>query len=192
MDRAELKQEYFDWLYDIVYPWDKQVSDDYKNTKLLRFLFDTPFYSNVEGDDNRISDGVNLRYEFGYEKGYDDPTVIVYLDDRPCSMLEVMIALAIRCEKQIMADIAYGDRTSQWFRKMISSLGFKGMNNRQFDEMYANEVTTRFLEHDYYPDGRGSLFALSNPSRDMRTVEIWSQMNEYLNEYTNRERFIEG
>ena len=189
MDRKELKDKYFNWLYDLVYPYDKSLSDGYKNTKLLRFLFETPFYSSIEMDDNRISDGIALRYKFGYLYGYDDRTVLIYLDDRECSVLEVMVGLADRCEQQIMSDDAYGDRTSQWFRKMISSLGFNGMNNRQFDEMYVSEVITRFLEHEYEPNGRGGLFALSAPSRDMRTVEIWSQLCEYLNEYTSKERY---
>ena len=189
MDREELKNEYFDWLYGLVYPWDKDVSEEYRNTRLLRFLFETPFYSVIENDSNRISDGICLRYEFGYQKGYDDRTVLIYLDDRECSVLELMIGLAIKCEKQIMYDVAYGDRTAQWFRKMISSLGLNGMNNRQFDEMYVNEVVDKFLNREYEADGRGSLFAISNPSRDMRTVEIWSQLCEYLNEYTNTERY---
>ncbi len=189
MDRNELKEQYFNWLYGLVYPWDKNVSDDYRNTKLLKFLFDTPFYSPIEMDGNRVSDGLSLRTEFGDKFGYEDRDIIIYLDDRDCSVLELMIALAIRCEKQIMYDVAYGDRTAQWFKKMISSLGLNGMNNRQFDEYYVSQVIDRFLNHDYEPDGRGSLFALSNPSRDMRNVEIWSQLCEYLNEYTNAERY---
>lgn len=189
MDRNEIKEQYFNWLYDLVYPWDKDLNDDYRNTKLLKFLFNTPFYSPIEMDNNRISDGLSLRTEFGDIFGYDDREIIVYLDDRQCSVLELMIGLAIRCEKQIMYDVAYGDRTSQWFKKMISSLGLNGMNNRQFDEMYVSEVMDKFINHDYEPDGRGSLFALSNPSRDMRDVEIWSQLCEYLNEYTMAERY---
>ena len=189
MDRNELKEQYFDWLYGLVYPWDKDLNDDYRNTKLLKFLFDTPFYSPIEMDDNRVSDGLELRYEFGYQFGYQDKDITIYLDDRQCSVLELMIGLAIKCEKQIMYDVAYGDRTAQWFKKMISSLGLNGMNNRQFDEMYVSEVMDKFINHDYEPDGRGSLFALSNPSRDMRDVEIWSQLCEYLNEYTTTERY---
>ena len=189
MDRKELINEYFEWLYDLVYPYDKTISEEYRKSKLLRYLFETPFYSSIAMDDNRISDGISLRYEFGYQKGYDDETVLIYLDSRECSVLEVMIGLAIRCETQLMSDIEYGDRTTQWFRKMIASLGFNSMNNRQFDKHYVSEVLERFLEHQYEPDGRGGLFDLTNPTRDMRTVEIWSQLCEYLNEYTKNEQY---
>lgn len=189
MDREELKKEYFDWLYSLVYPLDANIPEGYRKTKLLWYLFSVPFYSSITMDDNRVSDGISLRYEFGYQKGYEDKTVLIYLDNRDCSVLEVMIGLAIRCETQLMQDIEYGDRTTQWFRKMISSLGFNAMNNRQYDEQYVAKVLNKFLEHQYEPDGRGGLFALTNPSRDMRTVEIWSQLCEYLNEYTQFEQY---
>ena len=189
MDREELRNEYFDWLYSLAYPYDNAISEEYRKSKLLRYLFETSFYSSIAMDDNRISDGISLRYEWGYIQGYDDETVLICLDSQPCSVLEVMIGLAIRCEQQLMSDIEYGDRTTQWFRKMIASLGFNSMNNRQFDKNYVKEVLDRCLEHQYEPDGRGGLFALTNPTRDMRTVEIWSQLCEYLNEYTQYEQY---
>lgn len=191
MDRDELREKYFDWLYGLVYPMDDQLPEEYRKTKLLRYLFETAFYSSMVMDENRISDGIALRYDFGFRFGYDDRTVLTYLDDRDCSVLELMIGLAVRCEQQIMADINYGDRTTQWFRKMIASLGFNGMNNRNYDEMYVAQVVDKFLNHDYEPNGRGGLFELSAPSRDMRTVEIWGQLCDYLNEYTSKENYAD-
>lgn len=191
MDRDELREKYFHWLYGLVYPMDDQLPEEYRKTKLLRYLFETPFYSSMVMDENRISDGIALRYDFGFRFGYDDRTVLTYLDDRDCSVLELMIGLAVRCEQQIMADINYGDRTTQWFRKMVASLGFNGMNNRNYDEMYVARVVDKFLNHDYEPNGRGGLFELSAPSRDMRTVEIWGQLCDYLNEYTSKENYAD-
>lgn len=46
-----------------------------------------------------------------------------YLDNRPCSVLEMIIALAIRLEEHIMDDPDIGNRTGQWFWDMIVSLG---------------------------------------------------------------------
>lgn len=189
MDREELKTLYFEWLYSLVYPQDKALSEEYRKTKLLWFLFETPFYSSIPQDEHRISDGLGLRYKFGDRFGYDDKTVLIYLDNRECSVLEMMVALAERCENQIMYDPEYGDRTTQWFRKMIASLGLNDMNNLHFDEMYVSKVIDRFLEHEYEPNGSGGLFALSAADMDMSTVEIWRQLCAYLNEYIAKEQY---
>ena len=74
-------------------------------------------------DGNRAEDGIDLRYRFGHEQHYSDAMVASFLDDRPCSVLEMMIALSIRCEEHIMDDPDVGNRTGQWFWSMIASLG---------------------------------------------------------------------
>ena len=38
------------------------------------------------------------------------------------------------------------------------------------------------LYTSYAPDGKGGLFTIRNPRFDMRSMEIWYQMNCYLNE----------
>lgn len=185
MDRKELKERYFNWLYGLVFPWDRDQEDDpYGFQKLLRYLYSVEFYSPIEKDKNRIQDGVDLRYEFGWTFGFDDYEITVHLDDIPCTVLEMMVALARRCENQFMQDSEYGDRTNQWFRKMIMSLGLRGMYNINYNPSYVKMVIERFLNHDYEPNGTGGLFALKNPTKDMRTVEIWEQLCAYLNTIT--------
>lgn len=184
MDRQELKELYFQWLYGKVFSWDKDFDERFTFTKLLRYLHSVTFYSSFEMDENRAVDGMDLRYEFGYEKGYSDQDITIYLDDTPCSVLEMMVALAIRCERNFMLDNEYGDRTGQWFRKMLSSLGFSGMYNANFDQDKAEEIIERFLNHEYEANGKGGLFAIKHPTRDMRTQEIWGQLSSYINTIT--------
>jgi hypothetical protein len=43
-------------------------------------------------------------------------------------------------------------------------------------------VLDRFLDRDYEPDGRGGLFRVKHTDEDLRFVEIWYQMNWYLDE----------
>lgn len=181
--REELTNKYFDWLYSLVYSLDEYASEPFKHTKLLRYLYNVPFYSSIPRDENRIADGISLRYEFGYQFGYSDHDITVYLDSRQCSVLEVMVGLASRCEKQIMADDNYGDRTGQWFDKMIRSLGLSGMTNQYFNEDAVSRKIKRFLNHDYEPNGKGGLFTVKNSPLDMRTVELWVQLCAFLNEY---------
>ena len=106
----ELRKEYFEWLYYLV--CDKRFSEQNSYRKLFEHLHNTEFVYFVSMDGNRAQDGIDLRYRFGCSIGYKD--ISEYLDG-PCSVLEMMIALAIRCEEKIMDDPAYGDRTGQWF-----------------------------------------------------------------------------
>lgn len=180
----ELREQYFNWLYDIVYPWDhSEENKDFTFYELARYLHSVDFYSSIDMDENRAMDGVDLRYTFGYEKGYSDQEIITSLERRPCSVFEMMVALADRCERQIMDDIEYGNRTGQWYSKMIKSLGLGSMYNRNFNREYVKSVVDRFLKHDYEPNGSGGLFALRHPTRDMRYVEIWGQLCAFLNEF---------
>lgn len=148
---------------------------------LMGQLHNTDFQYTLPMDGNRESDGIDLRYRYGHDVGLDNATVARYLDDRPCSMLEMMVALAIRCEEHFMWDPDFGDRTGYWFWTMIESLGLSSMTDDRYDEDYVDRVLERFFNREYGRDGRGGLFTVRNPIKDMRSLDIWYQMNEYLN-----------
>lgn len=169
-----LKNEYFEWLSDIVVGtrFPREVS--YR--KLLMRLHSTPFTYTIPRDENRVADGIELRYRFGMAKDYPEYDLI----DDPCSILEMMVALVMRCESTIMDDPEYGNRTGEWFWNMIRSLGLSSMTDSNFDRDYVDEVLTRFLNRDYEPDGKGGLFYIKNYERDLRNVEIWYQLCWYL------------
>ena len=180
--REEIQDQYLEWIYDLVLDRSCDVKPQYAYDKLIRELYSIEFYSINEMDGNRISDGIHLRYTFGCNMGYTDREVILYLDNRPCSVLEMMTALANRCESQIMTNESYGDRTRKWFRKMLMSLGLHGMNNMSFDKEVVDRVIERFLDREYEYSGKGGLFALRHPDRDQRGLDIWAQMCDYLYE----------
>lgn len=180
--RDDIREEYLAWLYDLVLDRSCDISEDYAYDELVRELYSIEFYSDIEMDKNRILDGVGLRYTFGYEKGYDDREICIYLDSSPCSVLEMMAALAKRCESQIMTDDSFGNRTRKWFRKMLMSLGLSGMYNMNYNKRYVDKVIDNFLKRQYEYSGKGGLFALRNPDRDQRNLEIWAQMCDYLYE----------
>ena len=95
----------------------------------------------------------------------------------------MMVALAIRCEENIMDDPSYGNRTGQWFWGMIVNLGLGFMTDSRFDEKFVDDVIFRFLNREYEPDGKGGLFTVRNCKYDLRTVEIWYQMCWYLDTF---------
>lgn len=177
MDRNQINNEYFNWMYQMV--CDERYSTKYR--KLLSHLYDTEFTYSIGMDGNRAEDGIDLRYRFGDSHNYSQPIIANYLDDRPCSVLEMMIALSIRCEEHIMEDPDIGDRTGQWFWNMIVSLGLGSMTDARYDEAHVDEVIQRFLNREYKPNGEGGLFTVEHGQGDMRSIEIWYQMHLYLN-----------
>lgn len=181
MSGNELADGYFEWMYQLVY--DRRYCKHRSYRKLTKCLHNTDFTYLVPLDGNRFDDGIELRYRFGRKNGFEDVTIATCLDDRPCSVLEMMVALAVRCEEHIMADPDIGNRTGEWFWQMVATLGLAGMFDSAFNQSYTNDVLRRFLNREYAPDGKGGLFAIENCPHDLRNIEIWYQMNWYLNKY---------
>ena len=167
MKIAKLKEKYFNWLCNIVYD-ENYVEQSYD--RLLEYLHDHKFMYTIPLDENRASDGVYLRYRF-MDEAYD-----ILTDE--CSILEMMVALAIHCE-DIMAD-ADTDRTAYWFWNMVNSLGLSSMTDDDFDTKYVDHVIYRLLNHKYKPYGKYGLFTVYNCEYDLRNEEIWKQMMVYL------------
>lgn len=179
MTQAQTIDEYIAWMLDKVCK-DARQKNDY--SELFLYLHGRRFEWIHPMDANRQTDGEDLRYQFGRDMNLPDPMVASYLDDRPCSILEMMVALAIRCEDRFAFDPDIGNRTNVWFWEMVESLGLLNMTNDRFDIDYVANIINRFLDRKYSPDGRGSLFTLKHPMKDMRHVDIWYQMCYYLNE----------
>lgn len=178
MTRHEINNKYFDWMCHLVSDQKYAKRSSYK--KLLTYLHNVEFVYIIGQDGNRYEDGIDLRYRFGYEYGIPIAIITTYLDDRPCSILEMLIALSLRCEEHIMDNPDIGDRTGRWFWGMISNLGLDSMTDSNFDIDYANEVIDRFLNRKYDHDGEGGLVTIHNCRYDMRSIEIWYQMMWYL------------
>lgn len=136
-------------------------------------------------DGNRYEDGISLRYRFGRESNIHEAVISRDLDYYPCSVLEMMIALAIRCEEDYMSDPSYGDRSYIWFNDMLESLGLYPMSDDHFQQQYVIEHVYRFLNHQYSSNGKGGLFTVDRPGVDMRQEEIWKQAMWHLTSIYN-------
>lgn len=177
----QVKNKYFDWLYD--YVSEGRTSSNISFRKLFMLLHDIEFTFTIRNDVNRARDGVGLRYRFAMAT--DDEQALDILDG-PCSVLEMILALAIRCEETIMDDARYGDRTGQWFWGMLADLGIGYITDEMFNEEYRELIIDKvqiFLERRYDPNGKGGLFYISNCKDDLRDVEIWIQLCWYLDKY---------
>lgn len=181
--RERVNDEYFEWLFDQVS--DRQTSKATSFRKLLMRLHDADFRYSIPRDQNRAEDGADLRRRFIIANNYGDSyDFLMGCLDRPCSVLEMMIALAIRCEETIMDDAHVGDRTKQWFWGMVTNLGLGSMVDGRFNRRFVDDVINRFLDREYEPDGKGGLFTVRNCKFDLRTVEIWYQLCWYLDTIT--------
>ena len=190
MDNYDISSEYFEWLYSLVGTnWRfTRTNDSFR--RLFKQLHEIDFTYTLPMDSNREADGIDLRYRFGYDTDYSFAMIAAEIDIHPCSVLEMLIALAVRCEEQIMSDPDYGDRTSDWFWGMLDSLNISSFSDRVFDrerEEYIQEAVDIFMDRRYEADGTGGgLFIVTNPPEDLRNVDIWYQMNWCLTKNMER------
>lgn len=174
--RYSVEKKYFEWMYEIVCG-EYNKTGPYSFRKLMLYLHSVEFTFTNRRDINRAKDGEKLRYRFAYDTGC--ACADSYLEG-PCSILEMMVALAIKCEENYMDNPKFGNRTRQWFWRMVASLGLNGMTDAQYNQDEIDEIIKRFLKRNYEPDGCGGLFTVKNHDRDMRKIEIWDQMQAYL------------
>lgn len=173
-----IANEYFTWLVKKISG--KSSSKRVSFNRLLQFLHTVEFRWSIDNDSNRAEDGESLRFRFAVAKGHEeDPEEILDILHGPCSVLEMMVALALRCE-EIMDDPSVGNRTPQWFWHMIANLGLGSMYDERFDKEETAAIINRLLDREYEPNGRGGLFRLRSCRDDLREVELWYQMCWYL------------
>lgn len=175
---TDINKEYFDWLCNMVCA--DRYSEEISFKKLLTTLHETEFIFINQMDSNRASDGVAMRRKYALEQGNDKLADGI---EGPCSIFEMMVALAVRCEHTIMLDPAVGDRTGQWFWGMVTNLGLGSMEDNRYDERFANKTIATFLNREYEADGKGGLFTVKNCEKDLRDAEIWFQMCRYLDQF---------
>ena len=168
--KKDIKTDYFNWLYDKV--------DGQGYMHLLDELYGTTFKWFVPNDDNRAFEGLDLRDEFIDAHKYYDPTVSIA---DGCTMLEVLIGLARRCES--IADSS-NMTMRDWFWKLIDNLGLSECTDsgflRNWDEYVVDKKLDYLIGRKYDRNGEGGLFPLKHSKNDQRKVELWYQMSEYL------------
>lgn len=176
----DISKDYFNWLCKLI-DHEGRVRV-YKKT--LALLNDRDFIFTIPKDGNRYEDGIDLRYRYGDENGIPESAISVKLDNKACSVFEMMVALAVRMEDHIMYDPDKGNQQSHWFWVMFDNLGLQPMTNSKFEEHRGDiyDIVDRLNYREYEPDGTGGLFVTTDPTKNMLEEEIWYQMMEYLKE----------
>lgn len=179
-----IEEEYLEYLKNLVHADDNGEYYNYSN--LIDRLWKTEYSPFMADDSNRRSDGISYRFTFAYNCGhsYDDIYNSV-LNDKECSILEMMIALAARMEDQYLSNWIE-DRTYIWFWRMIDSLGLKEYDDWSWNPYDYNsdvdDVLERFMSGRYNPNGKGGLFTIWDITYDCRLNDIWSQAMKWIHE----------
>lgn len=142
---------------------------------LLNIMFEKPFDAVVPMDDNRLVDGLDIRTDFAnmHNLGSTFRTAI-----GPCSFAEVLLGLSRR-----MAFIAGGQPTG-WAWQLLSNLELTKMSDplSRRNNVKVQEIMDTVIRRTYSPDGVGGFFPLAWPDEDQTKVELWYQMNSYIEE----------
>ena len=159
--------DYFEWLYYMaVYDEDMR-----RYKKLLGMLHDMEYRYFVEYDENRASDGENLRWYYVDDGG--EPDILKWKE--PCTVLEMMLSVALH-----MMNISGEMDTRYWFWRMLDNLDLAWMTDSSYDGDYIYGKISLFLDRDYEPDGNGNIIHIPGCKEDLRKVEIWCQICWYL------------
>lgn len=167
----KLDEHYLDWLYSqIDIPMRKQY------TTLIRALFETEFFWDVEFDYNRAEDGKSLRRDFSLEE--IRPGLPREWMEQECSMLEMLIALARRTA------LLLDGKITSFFWRMVENCGLSELDDKNFDEVRFYNIVDTLNNREYAYDGSGGgLFPLNSPASDQRKVELLYQMYAYVQEF---------
>lgn len=169
-----IDDRYFEWLYGkIAAVSNRNPARSY--WQLARQLYQTEFIYTVDNDDNRASDGQELRTEFLYENHIDD------VDHNwmalECSVLEMLIALANR------AAFETDEEPIEWFWRFLDNVGLRDITDEVFDPEASNfieDTMQRVLKREYDRKGNGGLFPLKKTRYDQRKLELWYQLSSYI------------
>lgn len=176
------EEQYITWLYSKVGLGTREYGCFWR---VIRRLFAIPFPVIVNRDINRVTDAEHLRMDFVHEYHID-----VRRSDftqRRVSVLEVLVAFALRIQSDIMWDPDDEDRAPLWFWSMIENVG---VDLRKYQDGYFNaecmvnldEMIEKAIYRDYQKTGMGGFFPLKNPKKDQKKVELWYQMQFWIDE----------
>ena len=172
-NNQQLTEDYLRWL-------EPQLQDGYSDLDkrywdLLCLMFETEFIPILDRDKNRVADGHDIRVEFARKERLQ-PNRLDHIG--PISFLEVLIALSRR--------MAFngGGNAPGWAWHFLNNLELHRMSDplTPAKRRRAMEIMDTVIGRTYFPDGRGGFFPLLQPDDDQTRVELWYQMNFYIEE----------
>jgi len=179
---------YFDWLCMKIGVNPSNPKRNYTN--MVSMLHGINYIPVLEMDENRANDGIRLRLKFMNLHGSYGSA----LNRGPCTLLEFLIALAMKMNF-LMGEEDNQHHTEWYFWRLIRNLELRKYTDDFWDfghgECFVEDAADRIMNRHYERSGRGGLFPLRGDYGDQRQVEVWQQMQFWLNENSDINLFIE-
>lgn len=163
---TQIDYDYYEWLTSqIAIPNGRTYEELFERMHNLEFVWIVPH------DNNRLQDALDLRVQYMNE-------FPGRLAGGSATFLEVLIALSRRTA------FTAGGEAEDWAWKLLKNLRL----TKAYDPWTAQKArsTEEILEtviwRTYHHSGKGGFFPLKDPFEDQTKVEIWYQMNAYVNE----------
>lgn len=168
----DIDERYLLWLCSLIVH-DGRDCRILRNKKMIQSLFYESFHHFVPNDDNRASEGQGLRDKFMDD---EERQMIRQSYFRPCSVLEMLIALSERMAFELFNPMEESDPdVPNCFWEIINNLKLKPNQSNA-------AIIHRLNKREYMESGLGGMFPLEDHREDQRAVEIWYQMMAYINE----------
>lgn len=161
--------------------------DDYSILLYTLHSIDYYYDARMPIDGARGDDGLGLR-EVYLEEFCDGANSYDILTRRSCTVLEWLLGMAIRCEREIMFNENEGDRTGLWFWSMLDNMGIANYDNVSWTEHFGNivaEIIDVVLNRGFGEDGAGGPFPLTDTAKwgvDSRKIDWWRALNLWISE----------
>ena len=168
--------DYLEWLKG----YKTNLDPDNTYNLLFRDIHKRLFVSFIDYDINRVYEALELRNEY-INEGNLDPA----LPENEITMLELIISLADRCVSLGYQDV---DERSiyDWFWTLLKNVGLNLMTDELYDAFGGSTVVDdtleRIINRTYKRNGLFGFFPLKYTRKDQRKIELWYQMNEYIEE----------
>jgi hypothetical protein len=174
--RSEAVSGYFSFLCRMTNVWNEATHHE-----LFNYLFTIEFTHFVPNDENRAEDILDFRRSYAERSGFEDNSLF----DFPPTFFELIVILAVRMD-DILCEDPQVSRVPELVSSLLVNLGLNDFGDDTFPSRRGMEIvraaTDRVLNRTYAPSGRGGLFPLSRAREDQREVELWYQMQAYLQE----------
>lgn len=172
MSEERLWNKYLDWILE---KYLKIHQPKYR--LLMEILHNTPFVYVIDRDINRADDGLYLRNDFYEYMNLDEN----FMFGREACVLEVLAALAYRMETEYVGD-PEDPKVGKIFCEFVKNLGLNRFTNDRMDADLVAKIVKKWMMRDIKFHGECGIFPLKITNRDQRSLELWSQMQEYITE----------